>query len=242
MMKNILRLVLISLIALATSGCIQRPMIIPEQQQVAKKKSSHYNIYANKHRQRTPIPIGKSQYEGSLWASEASWGNLFRDHRARFVNDVLSITSIASIVSLEKAQPVKTRTRRALPGQAATTPTVARKATLTRSQQEQNDVLRAMKTITARVTRVFPNGTMRIQGEKIDYRRGNTIRYVTKVRGIIRPEDINAKNEIVATKLARSEIKIRRQLLASSYRRNVRRRAGFLNRLNRLATGKKIVN
>ena len=242
MMKKILRLVLIILIALATSGCLQRPMVIPEQQQVAKKKQFQYNIYENKHRQRTPIPIGRSQYEGSLWASEASWGNLFRDHRARFVNDVLSITSIASIVSLEKAQPVKTQARRpALPGQAATQ-TVTQKSTLTRSQREQNDVLRAMKTITARVIRVFPNGTMRIQGEKIDYRQGNTVRYVTKVRGIIRPEDINAQNEIIATKLARSEIKIRRQLLASSYRRKSRSRAGFLNRLNRLATGKSLVN
>ena len=41
-------------------------------------------------RTRPPIRTARNLYEGGLWRGAASWGNLMRDHRARFAGDLLT--------------------------------------------------------------------------------------------------------------------------------------------------------
>ena len=46
-------------------------------------------------RQRQPaLNTNRNALEGSLWRSEASFGNLFRDHRARYRGDLLTIQEV----------------------------------------------------------------------------------------------------------------------------------------------------
>ena len=46
-------------------------------------------------RQRQPaLNTSRNALEGSLWRSEASFGNLFRDHRARYRGDLLTLSLI----------------------------------------------------------------------------------------------------------------------------------------------------
>ncbi|MEM8499676.1 MAG: flagellar basal body L-ring protein FlgH [Pseudomonadota bacterium] len=58
--------------------------------------------------------------------------------------------------------------------------------------------------ITVSVAEVLPNGLLRVQGEKwLTLNRGDEF---IRVRGLIRPEDIDSNNSIVSTKLADAHI------------------------------------
>ncbi|MFK7731991.1 MAG: flagellar basal body L-ring protein FlgH [Pseudomonadales bacterium] len=58
--------------------------------------------------------------------------------------------------------------------------------------------------ITVSVAEVLPNGLLRVQGEKwLTLNRGDEF---IRVRGLIRPEDIDATNSITSTKLADAHI------------------------------------
>ena len=201
-------------------GCYNPPIHVPKEAELKKMELANRIKGKDKdwYRDRRPIPVRSSQYEGSLWRDESSWGNLLRDHRARFKNDVVTITGVSSIISLPEpppAAPAEPRGRttpgaqaRAVAGAALDTMGVPK------SEKEQNDILRSIKTISARIVRVYQNGNMLVKGEKIDNRQQNTIRYVTTVTGIIRPEDVSEKNEVSATRLANSQVKTKRQVIA----------------------------
>ena len=111
---------------------------------------------------------------------------------------------------------------------------------MSKAEKEQREVLKGLRSITARVASVLPNGNMVIVGEKVDYKQLNTVRYVTQIKGIIRPEDVNHENEVVAMKLARSEVQIKRQMLARNYSNLApvigKQKASFLDRLSHVAT------
>lgn len=229
-----------------TSGCVQRQLDVqaPPPAPVVKKPELDYvDLKTHSYRARKPIPNAHNQYEGSLWKDESSWGNLLRDHRARFKGDVVTITGLQSIISISDDKP-------ATPAPAATagapgTPPIAKTPLSGKEkvEQEQKDVLRKLTTISGRVAKVLPNGNMLIVGEKIDYKQLNTIRYVTKISGIIRPEDVNRENQIAAVKMAKSEVQIKRQMLARSVRLNTPQRlkksTGLLDRLSHIATPSK---
>ena len=78
-------------------------------------------------------------------------------------------------------------------------------------EEEQNDILRNLDSISARVIRVLPDGNMIIKGQKIDYRQRNQVRYITTVTGVLRPADVNDSNIVSASKLANPNVKIKRQ-------------------------------
>ena len=48
-------------------------------------------ISSEKRLRRKKISVTRNLYEGSLWRYESSFGNLLRDHRARFRGDLLNI-------------------------------------------------------------------------------------------------------------------------------------------------------
>ena len=111
---------------------------------------------------------------------------------------------------------------------------------ISKAEEEQNEVLSSLRSISAYVQSVLPNGNMVIVGEKVDYRQQNTVRYVTTVKGIIRPADVNEANEVQAIKLARFEPKIKRQMLARNLQNLApvvgQKKAGLLDRLSHIAT------
>ncbi|PCI29778.1 MAG: flagellar biosynthesis protein FlgH [SAR324 cluster bacterium] len=204
------------------AGCATRRMDLPEPPPPPQIEKNPNLIYIDdsriSYRTRRPIPMDQSRYEGSLWKDESSWGNLLRDHRARFRDDVLMITNIQNILNIPEPES-KTPVEPILPGgeeQAAQAAqaieALSAAAGIADVEKERNSVLRSIQQISARVTEVLPNGNMVILGEKVDYRQQNNVRYVTKIRGIIRPEDVSPSNEVSALKLARSEVNTKRQV------------------------------
>ena len=60
-------------------------------------------------------------------------------------------------------------------------------------------------TVTAKVLEVLPNGNLLLEGTRS--MRVNKETQLMRVRGIVRPEDIDAKNQVDSKKLADAEIK-----------------------------------
>lgn len=246
-------ILIILLLSLSLSGCLKSRMALPKAPAPppppARPDVDYTDVREYSYRTRSPVPVKEKRYEGSLWKDESSWGNLLRDHRARFRHDVVTITDLSEIIVIPKKDPVAA----AGAGAGAATEAAAGQANvaldainatlgLDNAEDEQNEVLANLKTISARVLSVLPNGNMVIIGEKVDYRRQNSVRYVTNIKGVVRPEDVNEKNEINSLKMARSEVKIKRQVMAKRLNLGAlapiagRNSAGLLDRLSHMAT------
>ena len=229
----------------STIGCLpQRPNPQPPaevlQAEVKKKQNKKLN-FASKRLLRKRVSSRRNLYEGSLWRYESSFGNLLRDHRARFRGDLLNINEVGVIVN---APPAKSTSDNA-PAGGLETANVALEAMTLRDtiEEEQNDILRNLDSISARVIRVLPDGNMLIKGQKIDYRQRNQVRYITTVTGVLRPADVNDSNIVSASKLANSNVKIKRQESGILVRERLKKlapllgkqKAGFFGRLGDLA-------
>ena len=232
---------------LCLAGCLppgQKPQPPAEIKKVtaAKRLNEKLKLTAKQLR-RKRISTEKNRYEGSLWRYESSFGNLLRDHRARFRGDLLSINEMGLIVNV----PPPEISPEGQPAGGAETGSVALEAMTLRDtiEEEQNEILRNLDGISARVIKVLPDGNMVIKGQKIDYRRRNQVRYITTVTGILRPADVNDSNVVSASKLANPNVKIDRQQSGSLVRERLeklapllgKQKAGFLGRLGDLAKG-----
>ncbi len=231
----------------SVTACGSKQVELPQSTPIAQEKKERNldELKKDSFRARSAIPANQGRYEGSLWDDEASWGNLLRDHRARFRGDLVKITNLEDVISISKPKeptPV-VQTPLAAAGEAAAgqaTQVIEAVSGISRAEEEQNEVLSSLRSISAYVQSVLPNGNMVIVGEKVAYRQQNTIRYVTTVKGIIRPVDVNEANEVQAIKLARFEPKIKRQMLARSLQTLApvigQKKAGLLDRLSHIAT------
>jgi flagellar basal body L-ring protein FlgH len=229
------------------TACGSNQVDLPQPSPVAsqdKKEKILDELKRDSYRARSAIPTNQGRYEGSLWNDEASWGNLLRDHRARFRGDLVKITNLEDVISVAKPkEPRPIQTPLAAAGEEAAgqaTQVLDAVTGMSKAEEEQNQVLSSLRSISAYVQSVLPNGNMVIVGEKVDYRQQNTVRYVTTVKGIIRPVDVNEANEVQAIKLARFEPKIKRQMLARSLQSLSpvigQKKAGLLDRLSHIAT------
>lgn len=239
--------VMACILACLLAGC-GKPVAIPRSPSAPptqKKVTGHETAKKHAYRTRSAPWMTESRYEGSLWKDEASWGNLLRDHRARFRGDLVKITNLSDVITIPKKETPPEQPAR---GVAAAGEEAAEQITQVldvvsgqaKAEEEQNEVLASLHQITANVRSVLPNGNMLIIGEKIDYRQQNSVRYVTTVKGIIRPSDVNDANEVPALKLARFEAKIKRQMLSKNLRTLAPligpKKAGLFDRLTHMAT------
>ena len=245
--SRLLNWFLASLLALIITGCLPpRSQPRPPADVLAAKaliKQNEKLKLTSKRLRRKRISSSRNLYEGSLWRYESSFGNLLRDHRARFRGDLLSINEMSLIVNV----PPPKLAPEGQPAGGAETANVALEALTLRDEieEEQNDILRNLDGISARVIRVLPDGNMLIKGQKIDYRQRNQVRYITTVTGILRPADVNDSNIVSASKLANPNVKIKRQQSGSLIRERLqklapllgRQKAGFFGRLGDLAKG-----
>lgn len=242
------QLLILIICALMLTGCAeQRTRLLRAPAAPAptseKKPEDYTDIRTRAYRARTRVPVRQTRYEGSLWRDESSWGNLFRDHRARFRGDLVKIINLNEVISIPKKEEEKPAVGAAAAGEAAAaeaSKVLDAVTGMAKAEEEQNEVLSSLQSISAYVKTVLPNGNMVIVGEKVDYRQQNSVRYVTTIRGIIRPSDVNNDNEVPAIKLARFEPKIKRQMLAKNLRSLApvigTQKAGFLDRLSHIAT------
>ena len=99
------KILLVSLVLFAAAACrtpFNQPQT-PAQNQTAvskSKKVTNNRLSSEKRLRRKRVSVSRNLYEGSLWRYESSFGNILRDHRARFRGDLFTISELPSVVNV----------------------------------------------------------------------------------------------------------------------------------------------
>ena len=243
------KILLVFFVLLVTAACrtpFNQPQT-PAQNQTAvskSKKVTNNRLSSEKRLRRKRVSVSRNLYEGSLWRYESSFGNILRDHRARFRGDLFTISELPSVVNVPEPK-AEAEQEAAAPTNNTQRANLLLEAITMRDEieREQNDILRSLETMSARVTKVLPDGNMMIKGQKVDYRQRNQVRYITTITGILRPADVDDSNIVSATKLANPNVKIKRQQSGAFVRERLERlapligqqRAGLMGRIGDFA-------
>lgn len=228
------RLAALALLA-ALSGCVELAPQQPAEGAAAQAPTIEQSVMQQT-RERPPINTAPSLYEGSLWRGTSSWGNLMRDHRARFTGDLLTVRELNKIIKVPdvvSGAPGVTPPGQAAagapapgaaPGAAAAEEEVAplptdpvlrfleeqrRRRELI--DKEQADILRTLDMVEVQVIRVLQNGNLLVRGTHPPiFRDNNRVKYLFSITGIVRPSDVDDNNTIASPKLSKAEYKLSR--------------------------------
>lgn len=169
-------------------------------------------------------PPAVARTDGSLWPGEGRSSILFADNRARYVNDIVTITVNESA---EGTKDVTTKTSNKSDNSAAikaflglplnlgiknlvglgTALDPSYETTKSNSYDGSGSTTRKGElkaSISTRVVDLFPNGNLRIAGKREVVI--NNERQILILTGVIRPEDIQASNTIQSTYVADAKI------------------------------------
>jgi flagellar L-ring protein precursor FlgH len=155
--------------------------------------------------------------DGSLWSAQGAYANLFRDFKARQVNDVVTILVAESTQANSAADTNSSRDTSAAVGFSNLFGAEKRVKELsnavngksTSSFKGAGSTTRETSlstTVTARVKGILPNGYLVIEG--IRELRLNNESQTIFITGIIRPEDISAKNSVPSSAIAQMEVRV----------------------------------
>jgi flagellar L-ring protein precursor FlgH len=154
---------------------------------------------------------------GSLWSTSALLSDLARDLRASRVDDLVTI-QVTEKADASSTGDTKTSRQSAaksniasLLGPKAAKGALANLANLSGSTSLQGQGATTRQTaltttLSARVTRVLPNGFMVVEGHKDTMI--NSERQIVSVRGVVRPADLGPGNAISSDRLAQLELRI----------------------------------
>jgi flagellar L-ring protein FlgH len=167
---------------------------------------------------------GGEKGEGSLWTSRVYRSDLFRDPKARYVNDVVTIKVMESTQALASADAKNTRASSATAGfnnlfglenKIAELPTLV-SGKSDSSFEGKGSTSRATTletTLTARVIDVLPNGYLVVEGmREIRVNNENQSVYLS---GVVRPEDIGSGNVVLSSAVAQMSVKVQGKGVAS---------------------------
>ena len=160
----------------------------------------------------------ESEYNtGSLWINSGQHSNLFRDMKARFVNDSVTIWVSESTQAVTSADASTSRTSSmstgidqlaGLPARVRELPTLVSAGGDT-SFDGQGATSRATQlrtTLTARVIDVLPNGYLVVEGRR-EVRVNNENQMVV-LSGVVRPSDINKSNVVPSSAVAQMSVRV----------------------------------
>ncbi len=176
-----------------------------------------------------PINPTRNQYEGTLWRGSASWGNLLRDHRARYRGDLLRLSNLGSVIRVPEGDnsPPPPPPKIADPQQQIAYFRQLRKIRIAR---EQNAVLSSINEIEGRVQRVLSNGQLLVGGNSPPiFMDGGEIKYIVSVSGVARPSDVDAANSVDSSRLHQVTYQVRRLKRRNSVPQKKGSRKGSLN-------------
>ena len=196
-------------------------------------------------REKPPVRTTRNLYEGGLWRGAASWGNLMRDHRARFRGDLLTIRDLGRVINVPEPA-VEMISEADQPQEPVEGPKITfldpvlrfleeQRKRRAEVEREQNDILRSIEQVEVEVVRVLPNGNLLVRGNHPPiFRDQNRVKYLFSIKGIVRPSDVDDDNSLTSPKLSKAEYRIRRLVkrtlppLGSIARAVGRRREGAL--------------
>lgn len=149
-----------------------------------------------------------SYQNGSLWPGQSKKNMFFSDNKARAVGDLVTVHIIEKTTAINKASTSDEHSTTSslgidTGGASATNMKLsggvkfAGKGSTGRSDQFS-------ATVSCVVTEVFPNGNMRIEGQR-RMQINNEEQYIV-VRGLIRQDDITYNNTITSSKIADADI------------------------------------
>jgi flagellar L-ring protein FlgH len=175
---------------------------------------SDLDLYLEQARARAEAPLLSP---GSLFAANGPYSDLARDLRSHQMDDLVMIVvndQASAVAKGTTASSRKSDASAAITGLYGTPPAALRLGNLlganaNSSLQGQGTTSRETTlstTISARVVGVLPNGFLVVEGTK--QIAVNSEQQKVTVRGLVRPADINATNQVTSDRLADLEIKI----------------------------------
>jgi len=156
-------------------------------------------------------------YRGSLWTNSGQYSNLFRDMKARYVNDVVTIRVSETTQAISRADASNKRSSSMSTG-------IEQLVGLQSGVKELPDLVLAsgqtsfdgkgstsratqlQTTLTARVTDVLPNGYLVVEGTR-EVRVNNENQTVI-LSGVVRPSDINRSNVVLSSAVAQMSVQV----------------------------------
>jgi flagellar L-ring protein precursor FlgH len=147
-----------------------------------------------------------TQSPGSLWTPTAKYSDMYSDHKARQVGDLI-IIQISESSSADKQAKTGTSKDSSIAASVTdflgfhTHPKVQTGSSSTFTgdgETSRSGTLTAV--VSARIVRVLPEGNFAIKGKK-QIRVNDESQYIT-VSGIIRPDDILGDNSVLSSNIA----------------------------------------
>ncbi len=198
--------VLLFLFCLATAGCASGNVKVNDPTDLQ-------NYVEDAKNRQTQANAG----EGSLFTNGGFRSDLYRDFKARFVDDVVTIRVLESTQALASADASSSRASQASAGfdsifglekKIAELPTIV-SGKSNSSFQGSGATTRetTVETIlTARVMDVLPNGYLVVEGmREIRVNNENQSVYLT---GVVRPEDISPGNVVLSSAVAQMSVRV----------------------------------
>ena len=164
-----------------------------------------------------PLQMGDPGVTASLWRESGPNTDIFRDHRAYRPMDLITIVVTESSQGTNQAETESERTSSILAGitnlfnyeldavakNPGLNPSSLVNADYSTTFEGTGETTRSGSLsgkISAMIVEVLPSGVMRLEGEKIV--SVNSEEQVMVISGLIRPRDVNSRNEVDSSKIA----------------------------------------
>jgi flagellar L-ring protein FlgH len=158
---------------------------------------------------------GKS--EGSLWTGNGYRSNIFRDSKARYIDDVVTIRVSETTQAVATADAKNARATSASAGfdnLLGIEKAITRLPTMVSGNSDSSfegtgstsRETTLQTSLTARVIDVLPNGYLVVEGmREIRVNNENQSVFLT---GVVRPEDVNANNMVLSSAVAQMSVRV----------------------------------
>ena len=164
---------------------------------------------------RTPGSAGQSPLPGSIFASGALLAEGFRDLRAARLDDIVTVVVSDRASAISKGTSTSQRKGSASGGLSSvfgkSITSLSDLASMSGDQKLDAQGATGREstlttTLTARVTRVLPNGSLVVEADKEV--TVNSERQRVHIRGVIRPFDVSTSNTVPSDRLANLEVQV----------------------------------
>ena len=150
---------------------------------------------------------------GSLWTNSGQHSSLFRDMKARYVNDVVTIRVSETTQAVTSANASNRRASNVSNNLETLSgvnelPLMIGASGQTRFDGQGNTsrATQLQTTLTARVTDVLPNGYLVVEGSR-EVRVNNENQMIV-LSGVVRPSDINQNNVVPSAAVAQMSVRV----------------------------------
>jgi flagellar L-ring protein precursor FlgH len=154
---------------------------------------------------------------GSLWRSNGYRSDLFRDAKARYVNDVVTIRVLETTQAVASADASSARDTSLTAGfdnlfgaekliREIPTMVSGQSSSSFEGKGATRRVTTLQTSLTARVTDVLPNGYLVVEGKReISVNNENQSVFLT---GVVRPQDIQPDNTVFSSAVAQMSVRV----------------------------------